>query len=58
MKYAITYYVEIDEQLRPDPREQLLDAGYWHDKILTDPQTELPDHVLSVQTMPKIERVG
>lgn len=58
MQYLVTYYVEIDEELMPDKREQLLEAGYWHHKILGGSQRELPDHVLWVQTMPKIERVG
>ena len=58
MKYAITYYVEIDEKIRPDLREQMLEAGYWHDKVLDNPSIELPDHVLVVHTVPRIERVG
>lgn len=51
-KYIITYGVELEV---PEGKSGELEAYYWHDTILRDPDRDLPDHVTWVQTLPKIE---
>ena len=53
-KYTITYSVELDET--PN-RDTALEAYYWHDKLLRDSDTDLPDHVQWVKTLPDLQRV-
>ena len=53
-KFEITYMVELDEA--PN-RDTALEAYYWHDKLLRDSDTELPEHVLWVKTVPRARRV-
>jgi hypothetical protein len=54
-KYNITYSVELDET--PN-RDTALEAYYWHDKVLRDSDTDLPEHVLWVKTLPDLERIA
>jgi hypothetical protein len=51
-KYIITYEVELEV---PEGKSGELEAYYWHDTILRDPERTLPEHVYWVRTMPKVE---
>ena len=53
-KFEIIYMVELHEA--PN-RHTALEAYYWHDKLLKDSDTELPEHVLWVKTVPTAKRV-
>jgi len=53
-KYTITYTVELDDTTG---RDTALEAYYWHEALLRDSDTDLPDHVLWVRTMPDLQRV-
>jgi hypothetical protein len=54
-KYNITYSVELDEA--PN-RDTALEAYYWLDKVLRNSDTDLPEHVLWVKTLPDLEKVA
>ena len=50
-KYIITYTVELDV---PEGKSGELEAFYWHDRVLRDSDTDLPEHVYWVKTMPDV----
>lgn len=49
-KYEIVYDVEIDTE---DPYE----AVFWLQRVIRNPELELPDHVYWVRTVPKVTDV-
>jgi hypothetical protein len=51
-KFTITYYVELDV---PEGIDGRMEAFYWHDKVLRDSRTELPEHVYWVRTLPEVK---
>jgi hypothetical protein len=51
-KFNITYSVELEVPEGVDPR---IEAYYWHDRLLRDSKTELPDNIYWVQTLPDIQ---
>ena len=53
-KFEFTYSVELEEQPNIDT---ILEAYYWHDKVLRNPEVNLPEHVLWVKTLPEARRV-
>lgn len=50
-KYLITYSVELDV---PEGKSGEMEAYYWHDKLLRHPDTELPEYVHWVKTLPDV----
>lgn len=49
--YSVTYLVELDESVEfPETT-----AGFWLRKVLENPDLNLPDHVYSVTTVPRVE---
>lgn len=51
-KYTITYTVELDV---PEGKSGELEAYYWHHKVLRDSDTDLPEHVHWVKTLPDVQ---
>lgn len=49
-KYEITYDVEIDSE---DPYE----AVFWLQRVIRNPELNLPDHVYWVRTVPQVRDV-
>ena len=53
-KYIITYTIDLDvpESIYPE-----MEAYYWHYKVLKNSDTELPEHVHVVNTVPDVKEV-
>jgi hypothetical protein len=47
--YTFTYEVETEEGISATT------ALRWLERILANPELELPEHIISVQTMPSVE---
>lgn len=50
-KYTITYSVELDV---PEGKSGEMEAYYWHFKTLLNSDTELPEYVYWVKTLPEV----
>jgi hypothetical protein len=51
-KFIFTYDIEIDV---PEGKDGRMEAFYWHDRLLRDPDYPLPEHVHWVRTMPQVK---
>lgn len=52
-KFEITYSVELD----PQTDNGGLEASFWLNRTLNNPDLDLPDHVEWVQTVPRVTEI-